>query len=345
MPARALSLLVGAWPAGGLCSALATPPAVLTATPLPSPAGGWRIRVALAQALFLQPGARLPALAAPADACWPVALWQPIELAAVPCSAASTHLPRESRSHADLLLLDEPTNHLDLPQNPQPLDFISGGAPPPADLLLLDEPTNHLDLPGIVWLQRYLRGLERTTLVVVSHDRAFLNAVAQVGGRPGSCRLARSGQAAACVGCRHALGWRTRWGHSSALRPRASPMCADGLPSSHLQPQEVVVFRKRQLSYYVGNYDEYLQQVEERQVRACFTFDVKLLPPPPPPPPLYRRCCCCRCCRRCCRRRHRCYSFWPAPGAALVGERRSRRSPRAPDTRPRSCTSCVWPTG
>jgi ATPase subunit of ABC transporter with duplicated ATPase domains len=68
----------------------------------PHPPGGWRIRVSLAQALFLQP-----------------------------------------------------------------------------DLLLLDEPTNHLDLPGIIWLQRYLRRLEHTTLVVVSHDRAFLNAVAQ----------------------------------------------------------------------------------------------------------------------------------------------------------------------
>ena len=46
-------------------------------------------------------------------------------------------------------------------------------------LLLLDEPTNHLDLPGIIWLQRYLCGLQNTTVVVVSHDRSFLNAVAQ----------------------------------------------------------------------------------------------------------------------------------------------------------------------
>ncbi|KAF9427147.1 hypothetical protein BGZ94_005400 [Podila epigama] len=49
------------------------------------------------------------------------------------------------------------------------------------DLLLLDEPTNHLDLPAIIWLQNYLlENLnEDQTVVVVSHDRNFLNAVSQ----------------------------------------------------------------------------------------------------------------------------------------------------------------------
>ncbi|KAI0777254.1 ribosomal L18ae/LX protein domain-containing protein [Trametes elegans] len=46
------------------------------------------------------------------------------------------------------------------------------------DVLLLDEPTNHLDLPAIIWLQDYLSQLADTTIVTVSHDRAFLNAVA-----------------------------------------------------------------------------------------------------------------------------------------------------------------------
>ncbi|KAI0711357.1 P-loop containing nucleoside triphosphate hydrolase protein, partial [Earliella scabrosa] len=45
------------------------------------------------------------------------------------------------------------------------------------DILLLDEPTNHLDLPAIIWLQDYLSQLPDTTIVTVSHDRAFLNAV------------------------------------------------------------------------------------------------------------------------------------------------------------------------
>ncbi|KAH7908618.1 P-loop containing nucleoside triphosphate hydrolase protein [Hygrophoropsis aurantiaca] len=46
------------------------------------------------------------------------------------------------------------------------------------DILLLDEPTNHLDLPAILWLQEYLTNeTDGITTVVVSHDRAFLNAV------------------------------------------------------------------------------------------------------------------------------------------------------------------------
>lgn len=45
------------------------------------------------------------------------------------------------------------------------------------DLLLLDEPTNHLDVPAREWLEERLAGL-RTTYVVVSHDRRFLDRVA-----------------------------------------------------------------------------------------------------------------------------------------------------------------------
>jgi ATP-binding cassette subfamily F protein 3 len=70
----------------------------------------------------------------------------------------------------------------------RPLEQLSGGQATRSmlarllleepDLLLLDEPTNHLDLAGIEWLESYLRSW-KGAIVVVAHDRAFLDAVAE----------------------------------------------------------------------------------------------------------------------------------------------------------------------
>ncbi|KAI9223154.1 P-loop containing nucleoside triphosphate hydrolase protein [Blastocladiella britannica] len=70
----------------------------------------------------------------------------------------------------------------------QPLSSLSGGWRMraglaqalflPSDLLFLDEPTNHLDLPAILWLQEYVQTLDQT-VVVISHDRQFLEATGE----------------------------------------------------------------------------------------------------------------------------------------------------------------------
>ncbi len=49
----------------------------------------------------------------------------------------------------------------------------------PADLMLLDEPTNHLDLDALVWLEAWLKRFEGT-MIVISHDREFLDAITKV---------------------------------------------------------------------------------------------------------------------------------------------------------------------
>ena len=62
----------------------------------------------------------------------------------------------------------------------------------PSDLLLLDEPTNHLDLDALVWLESWLARYPGT-LIVISHDREFLDAVTSVTLHIEHARLTRYG--------------------------------------------------------------------------------------------------------------------------------------------------------
>jgi ATP-binding cassette subfamily F protein 3 len=62
----------------------------------------------------------------------------------------------------------------------------------PSDLLLLDEPTNHLDLDALVWLEAWLKKYEGT-MIVISHDREFLDAVTTVTLNFDAAKLVRYG--------------------------------------------------------------------------------------------------------------------------------------------------------
>ncbi|MBY0434218.1 MAG: ABC-F family ATP-binding cassette domain-containing protein [Cyclobacteriaceae bacterium] len=83
--------------------------------------------------------------------------------------------------------VQEITTKLDVPDLDKPFGALSGGqkkriflaqlllASP--DLIIMDEPTNHLDLSAIEWLENYLAG-PNITLIMVTHDRYFLDSVA-----------------------------------------------------------------------------------------------------------------------------------------------------------------------
>jgi ATP-binding cassette subfamily F protein 3 len=58
----------------------------------------------------------------------------------------------------------------------------------PSDLLLLDEPTNHLDLDAILWLEDWLKNYAGT-LLLISHDRDFLDAVVDHVAHVEQCKL------------------------------------------------------------------------------------------------------------------------------------------------------------
>ncbi|HNJ83615.1 MAG TPA: ATP-binding cassette domain-containing protein, partial [Piscinibacter sp.] len=62
----------------------------------------------------------------------------------------------------------------------------------PAELMLLDEPTNHLDLDALVWLEAWLKRYPGM-LIVISHDREFLDAITTVTLHLDEARLTRYG--------------------------------------------------------------------------------------------------------------------------------------------------------
>ncbi|HET8871757.1 MAG TPA: ATP-binding cassette domain-containing protein [Aquabacterium sp.] len=98
--------------------------------------------------------------------------------------AEAGHFDAAARAQALLLGLG-----FQLQQTQAPVNSFSGGwrmrlqlaraLMCPAQLLLLDEPTNHLDLDALVWLEGWLQRYQGT-LLIISHDREFLDAITKV---------------------------------------------------------------------------------------------------------------------------------------------------------------------
>src|SRR5262245_15960849 len=122
---------------------------------------------------FIQPGARL---------CY---LLQEPDLSghAATCAYVEAGLRPDEPLHGAAILL----TRLGLTGTEKPARLSGGEArraalaralAPKPDVLLLDEPTNHLDLPAIEWLEAELKA-SPAAMIIVSHDRMFLNHLAE----------------------------------------------------------------------------------------------------------------------------------------------------------------------
>ncbi len=127
------------------------------------------------------------------------------------------------------------------------------------DLLVLDEPTNHLDVEGIDWLARHLRA-QRAALVVVTHDRWFLDTVcertwevhdgvveeydggyaAYVLARAERARLAAADQARRDNLLRKELAWLRRGPPARTSKPRFRIDAANDLIADEPPPRDTV---------------------------------------------------------------------------------------------------------
>ncbi len=141
------------------------------------------------------------------------------------------------------------------------------------DLLVLDEPTNHLDIEGVRWLARHLLS-RRSALVVVTHDRWFLDTVATrtwevVGGHVESyeggyndwifARAERARQADAAEErrrnlARKELAWLRRGAPARTSKPRYRVEAAEALIADVPPPRDSIAltaFAKRRLGKVV----------------------------------------------------------------------------------------------
>jgi ATP-binding cassette subfamily F protein uup len=165
-----------------------------------------------------------------------------------------------------------------------------------ADLLVLDEPTNHLDVDGITWLAGYLRE-RRTALVVVTHDRWFLDEVAQQTWEvdDGDVRRFDGGYAAYVLAraerarqrdaaearrqnlLRKELAWLRRGAPARTAKPRFRIEAAEALIADVPTPRRAVELRalaQRRLGRTVVDLEDVTLRVGERTLLDRVTWQV-----------------------------------------------------------------------
>lgn len=122
---------------------------------------------------FVQPGATVRYLAQEPDLTA-----YPTTLAYVEAGLGPGDDPYRARYLLERLGLTGEEKSIDLSGGEARRAALAHVLAPQPDILLLDEPTNHLDLPVIEWLEGELKSL-RSALVLISHDRRFLESLSQ----------------------------------------------------------------------------------------------------------------------------------------------------------------------
>ncbi|WP_462419023.1 ABC-F family ATP-binding cassette domain-containing protein [Kytococcus sp. Marseille-QA3725] len=134
------------------------------------------------------------------------------------------------------------------------------------DVLLLDEPTNHLDVEGVAWLAEHLRGRRRAgqALVVVTHDRWFLDAVVEqtwevvdgavhqyeggyaafVQARAERARIEQATEEKRQNVLRKELAWLRRGAPARTSKPKFRIEAADALIANEPEPRDEVALAR-----------------------------------------------------------------------------------------------------
>jgi len=165
-----------------------------------------------------------------------------------------------------------------------------------ADLLVLDEPTNHLDVEGITWLAAHLRQ-RRGSLIVVTHDRWFLDAVcertwevgdggvrafdggyaAYVLARAERARQADASEARRQNLLRKELAWLRRGAPARTSKPRFRIDAAEALIADVPAPRSAVELRalaQRRLGRTVVDVEDVTMTVGDRTLLDHVTWHV-----------------------------------------------------------------------